>query len=339
MPLACHASILNIFVSSSSIIMVASAVTLVLITGNLNLSVGGVGAMSAVLFSLMTRNGMDISLALLLAVLSGGFAGFLCVYSIAAMLLPSFIISLAFKYICRGVALIGANGAVVFGLPYEVSQIGGTVAGFPLPMVYALAIVAIFMFIQSRTVFGSKCHAVGSNINAAKLSGIPLALPIVIAVVLLFLFVEKRTIVGKYAIAIGGNDKATYYSGINVVKMRMVFFTLCGGMAALAGMWQVARLGSCDPTIGTGMEFNVVAACILGGVNIKGGEGTVIGVLIGTVILAILTNGMQMMGMDSFYQQVATGIVLFGAVVLNSMFGGGVSLKRKGRTLAATQRQ
>lgn len=165
-------NILNIFVSSSSIIMVASAVTLVLITGNLNLSVGGVGAMSAVLFSLMTRNGMDISLALLLAVLSGGFAGFLCGYSIAAMLLPSFIISLAFKYICRGVALIGANGAVVFGLPYEVSQIGGTVAGFPLPMVYALAIVAIFMFIQSRTVFGSKCHAIGSNINAAKLSGI-----------------------------------------------------------------------------------------------------------------------------------------------------------------------
>lgn len=165
-------NILNIFVSSSSIIIVASAVTLVLITGNLNLSVGGIGAMSAVIFSLLTRGGMDIMLALFVSVLIGGLAGFLCGYSIAAMMLPSFIISLAFKYICRGIALIGAKGAVVFGLPYQVSKIGGTVAGIPLPMIYALIIVGIFMFIQGKTVFGSKCYAIGSNIQAAKLSGL-----------------------------------------------------------------------------------------------------------------------------------------------------------------------
>lgn len=165
-------NILNIFVSSSSIIMVAAPITLVLITGNLNLSVGGVGAMSAVLFGLMTHNGVSIPLALIIALISGAAAGMLCGYSIAALALPSFIISLAFKYICRGIALIGANGAVVFGIPYGVSKIGATVGGIPLPMVYAIVTVLIFMFIQKYTVFGSKCYAIGSNINATKLSGV-----------------------------------------------------------------------------------------------------------------------------------------------------------------------
>lgn len=111
--------------------------------------------------------------------------------------------------------------------------------------------------------------------------------------------------------------------------MRMIFFILTGVMAALSGVWQVARLGSADPTIGTGMEFRVIAACILGGVNIKGGEGTITGVMIGTTILVILTNGMQMMGIGSFYQDIATGIVLLISVLINSMSANGMSLKKK----------
>jgi ABC-type xylose transport system permease subunit len=91
-------------------------------------------------------------------------------------------------------------------------------------------------------------------------------------------------------------------------------------MAAFGGMWQVARLATADPrSIGLGMEFNVLSACILGGVNIKGGAGSIIGVVIGTFLLAILINGMQMIGIQSFYQQVITGIVLLAAVLINYM--------------------
>lgn len=165
-------NIMNIFVSSSSVIMVAAPITLVLISGNLNLSVGGVGAMSAVLFGLMVHHGMSIPLAMGIAMLSGALSGVLCGYSIAAFALPSFIISLAFKYICRGIALIGANGAVVFGIPYEVANIGSTINGIPLPMIYAFVTVIIFMFIQSKTTFGSRCYVIGSNLKASKLSGI-----------------------------------------------------------------------------------------------------------------------------------------------------------------------
>ena len=100
----------------------------------------------------------------------------------------------------------------------------------------------------------------------------------------------------------------------------MLFFIISGALAGFAGVWQVARLGSSDPSIGTGMDFEVVAACILGGVNIKGGEGTIIGVVIGTFIIACLKNGMQLMGIDIFYQNVMTGIVLILAVLAFSLF-------------------
>ena len=156
-------------------------------------------------------------------------------------------------------------------------------------------------------------------LNSIKFGKIPLALPICVAVIAISLFLEKRTIIGMHAIAIGGNDAAAHFSGINVVKMRACFFVLTGVLAGLAGVWQVARLGSADPTIGTGMEFKVVAACILGGVNIKGGEGTVSGVMIGTAILIVLTNGMQMMDIGSFYQDIATGLVLLASVLINSV--------------------
>jgi ABC-type glucose/galactose transport system permease subunit len=146
-------------------------------------------------------------------------------------------------------------------------------------------------------------------------------------------FLEKKTIM-RYAISIGGNETASIMSGISVLKMRMIFFFLSGVMAALSGVYQVARLGSSDPTIGIGMEFNVIVAVILGGVNIKGGEGSVIGVFLGSLILMVLINGMQMMGIGSFYQTLATGIVLYIAVLLNVMIA-----KFSGRKIGAIMAQ
>lgn len=165
-------NVTSILVSASSVIIVASAVTLVLISGNLNLSVGGTGAMGAVLFGLMTRAGVPIVLAALLAVVLGLLAGMLCGFIIAQFRLPSFIVSLAFRYITRGIALVGAGGAVIFGLPAGISKIGMTIGSIPLPAVYAIAVVLIFVWIQNKTVFASTAYAVGANEPAAHLSGI-----------------------------------------------------------------------------------------------------------------------------------------------------------------------
>jgi ribose/xylose/arabinose/galactoside ABC-type transport system permease subunit len=148
-------------------------------------------------------------------------------------------------------------------------------------------------------------------------------------IVAVFFFLEKKTIIGKYALAIGGNENAAFLSGISVSRMRWIFFSLTGTMAALAGIWQVSRIGSGDPNIGIGMEFATIGGCILGGVSIKGGDGTIFGMLLGTIILAILTNGMNMMGVNAFYQQVAIGIVILLSVLIS--FGVG-ALRNRSKT-------
>lgn len=272
-------------------IILSAAMTFVIASGAIDLSVGGTMALCAMFYGYLCLWGVNAWLAIPIVVLLGIAIGILNTIIMEKLNIPAIMATLATWIITAGLAL-----AVCKAIP--ISD----------PKMKPITVLNSMKFWNNK---------------------LPLALPIVIVIVLIFLFIEKKTIVGKYAIAIGGNDKAAYFSGINVVRMRMVFFTLCGAMAALAGMWQVARLGSCDPTIGTGMEFNVVAACVLGGVNIKGGEGTVTGALIGTLILTILINGMQMMGMDSFYQQVVTGIVLYLAVVLNSFFHQPISSRKR----------
>lgn len=166
-------NILNIFTNSANVIITAAAVTLVLNTGNLNLSVGGVAAMSGVLFALFTKSGYGFMPSLLLTLGIGVAFGVVCGYSIAKFALPSFIITLAFSYICRGIGQIIAKGAIYYTSANIVGFFGSTIfGGFPLPMLYALIFTAVFIFIQKKTSFGSKCYAIGANMTAAKLSGI-----------------------------------------------------------------------------------------------------------------------------------------------------------------------
>lgn len=166
-------NVLNIFTNSANVIITATAVTLVLNTGNLNLAVGGMAAMSGVLFAFFTKGGMDFFSAMMLTMFICMALGIICGYSIAKFTLPSFIITLAFSYICRGIGQIIAKGAIYYTEAGKVGFFGATIfGGFPLPMLYALLFTAVFMFIQKKTIFGSKCYAIGSNLTAAKLSGI-----------------------------------------------------------------------------------------------------------------------------------------------------------------------
>ncbi len=272
-----YTNILNLFVNSSSIIMVGAAVTLVLISGNLDLSVGGVGAMGAVLFGLMALNGVPTMLAAVLSVVIGMAFGWFCGFSIAKFRLPSFIISLAFSYICRGVALIGAGGAAVFNLPQDIGMIGQTVGPIPLPMVYAIGAVVIFMIIQGKTTFGSKVYAVGSNITTARLSG------------------------------------------INDVKVTSTVFMFSSMMAAFAGVVLTSRLAAADSGIFPTLEADCIIVAVLGGTDINGGRGTVFGMLIGALFIAVLTNIMNMQGMTEYVQNVVRGAVLILAIVMNNV--------------------
>lgn len=269
-------NITNMVVSASSIIIVASAVTIVLISGNLNLSVGGVSAMSAVLFGLMTKHSVPIAAALLISVVIGCFVGFLTGFIITQFLLPSFLISLAFDYITRGIALIGANGAVVFGLPAGVTSIGMTINGIPLPAVYALVTAAIFIWIQSKTVFAAQAYAIGANEKSAQLSGI-----------------SRRKIV-------------TTIFAINELR-------------AFVGVVITSRFLAADSGISKTLGNDCIIAAVLGGTDINGGRGTVLGMLIGALLITALTNIMNMQGVTIYTQDVVRGMVLILAILMNNL--------------------
>ena len=271
------ANISNILVSTSSTIITASGVTLVLITGNLDLSVGGVGAMAGVLFGLFAKAGVPMGLSAVLAVLCGMLCGFLSGLIISALNLPSFIISLAFKYIAGGIALIGAGGAIISaGLPGNIGHLGRVVLGIPLPIVYAIVIFLIFMFIQNKTVFASQCYAIGSNMGAAKLSG------------------------------------------IGTVRVVSTVFMLTGILAAFTGVVITARFSVADSGVLPGFENDCIIAAVLGGTDINGGRGTVFGMIIGALIVGVLTNIMNMLGLRIYTQNVVKGVVLVLAIVLNN---------------------
>lgn len=263
-------------------VLLACAMCFVVASGSIDLSVSGIMAFSAMVFGYLCLWGVNVWLALLLVMIMGGLIGILNTVVQEALKIPSIMATLATQIIFSGLAY-----AICRAIPIND------------PLLKPICVL-----------------------NKLKLFGtdIPLALLILVVVIAVFVFLEKRTVVGKYAIAIGGNPNAVYFSGINVLHYRALFFVFSGALAAFSGVWQVARLGASDPQIGTGFDFSVVAACVLGGVNIKGGEGTISGVVIGTYIIVALTNGMQLMGIDSFYQNVATGIVLFLAVLAFSIF-------------------
>ena len=259
-------------------VIIACAMMFVITSGAIDLSVGGVMALSAITY------------------------GYLCIWGVnpwLAILGP----------VAVGIIVGGINTILseYLNIPHIMATMATWLASAGLALTVCNAIPINDPLVKPITVLNSKVFD----------NKIPIALFIIIVIVAIFLFVERKTLLGKYAIAIGGNEHAAQFSGINVKRMRFLFFVICGVMAGLAGVWQVARLGSADPKIGIGMEFNVISACILGGVNIKGGEGSIAGVVIGTFLLAILTNGMQMMDIGSFYQQVVIGVVLLAAVLIN----------------------
>jgi ribose transport system permease protein len=269
----------NILMEASMVIMTGSAVTLVIISGNLDLSVGGLAAMGGILYALFCQAGIPAyPWAVVMAVLvAGSLMGLLNGTLVSMLRLPSFIVTMAVMYIARGIAYIGAKGStIIFGLPANFSYIGTKMLGpVPLPIIYSIVIFLIFLFIQSR----------------------------------------KK--LGIMTLAIGSNPKAAVLSGIHIKRVIILLYVLSGTLAAFSGVVFTARIHLGDCTIGTGFEFDCVTAAVLGGTNIQGGEGSVVGMVLGALLLRVLTNGLNILGLASYYQSIISGIVLVLAILLN----------------------
>jgi len=156
-----------------------------------------------------------------------------------------------------------------------------------------------------------------NNIAGGKLLGIPNAIFIALFVFLIAHFILKKTIFGRYVYAVGGNEEASRASGIKINNIKMYVYILCGALAGLAGVIQASRITSGQPSIGVGYELDAIAAAVIGGTSLSGGTGMVTGTIIGALIIGVINNGLDLLNVPSYYQQIIKGLIIIGALLLD----------------------
>jgi len=262
------------------VVITGCAVTLLMISGNFDLSIGSILGLTGMLSAFFVSAGMPLWISLIASTLIGTATGLLNGLMVVVLKIPSIIATLGTMYAARGLALVITGGnSVHLGLGPQFTLLG---RGF--------------------------------------LGPVPIMLLITLAILGIFFFIESRTILGKYSFAIGGNRRTALLSGINVGAIVILLYVLVGTLAGLSGTLMASRLGVGQPMVGQGFEFDVIVAIILGGTSLEGGEGSVFGMLIGAFIVGFIANGLNLLGIHSFYQSILKGAVLVGAVLLDRAF-------------------
>lgn len=274
-----YVNMVNVMMQVAMIMLTGSAAVLLMIAGNFDLSVGMVLALSGVMFAFMSKNGIPTPLALVLAILIGSGFGALNGLLVVGLKITPVIATLGTMYVAQGLAFIVAwvdGGANV-------------TTGLP----------------RDFEVFGR-----------TMVGPIPLFLWIVLALIGVFYLLFAKTNLRKYAFAIGGNRVAARLSGIKVGRVIMTLYVLVGTLTGFAGMTLASRMGSGSPKVGTGFEFDVIVAVVLGGTSIYGGEGSFLGMILGALIIGFVGNTLNLLNVMFFYQTVLKGLILVGAVLL-----------------------
>jgi ribose transport system permease protein len=254
--------------------MIAVGMTILLVAGAFDLSVGSTLALSGIVTAVFASRGLPVPVAIALGLGTGTLVGILNGLIITEVGINPFITTLGMMSLLRGLVLVISGGRNVSGLPRSLTWIGqGKILGIQFPIIVALAIVAAGHFLMSRTRFLRKNYY------------------------------------------IGGNERAAVLSGIDVKRMTVFNFALVGFLAALAGVIITARLGSASTTAGKGLELRVISAAIIGGASLKGGEGTILGAFLGTLLMSIIISAINLLGIDLNW----VDFVLGGALLLAVM--------------------
>jgi ribose transport system permease protein len=271
-------NLVNIVRQSSINIVLATGMTFVILTGGIDLSVGSILAVSAVigvLVSLLPALGWAaVPAALVAGLLMGLVNGALIAY----LDLPPFIVTLGALTAWRGAAYLVANGTTVLNRDLNFAWIGNNYLG-PIPWLVVIALLAI---------------------------GVSW-------------FILRRTVLGVQIYAVGGNQRAARLTGIKVDRVLLFVYGVSGLLAGLAGVMSASRLYSATGMLGTGYELDAIAAVILGGTSFTGGIGTILGTLVGALIIAVLNNGLTLLNMSYFWQLVVKGLVIIVAVTIDSI--------------------
>ncbi|HCX63064.1 ribose ABC transporter permease [Sedimentibacter sp.] len=273
-------NILTVLRQTSINAVIATGMTFAILIGGIDLSVGSVLGFCGAIAAAMISSGINVFVVVIAALMLGTFIGFLNGTLITAGRLQPFIATLGTVTLLRGLILVFTKGR-----PISTGSTGASEA------------------------FG--------KIGTGFIGPIPIPVYIMIVVFILAYYILNHTRVGRYIYATGSNEEATIYSGIKTSRVKLFVYSISGMTAALAGILITARLGSAQPTAGAGYELDAIAAVVLGGTSMAGGVGTIAGTAIGALIIGILNNALNLMKVPSYYQDVAKGIVILAAVLLD----------------------
>jgi ribose transport system permease protein len=279
----------NILLQISVNLCLSIGMTLIILTGGIDLSVGAILGLSGAVAAGLLKNGLALNWfgvqlqftvpgAIIAGVGTGLALGWFNGLAITRFKLPPFVATLGMLSIGRGLTMLWTNG-------FPITALGPT--------------------------FGF--------IGAGFLLGVPMAVWISAALVVLFYLVSIHTTLGRYIYAVGGSEKAAACAGLNVDRIKIWVYTLAGGLAAVAGLILTARLDAADPKAGLGYELDSIAAVVIGGTSLSGGRGSILGTVLGCLIIGVLNNGLVLLEVSPFWQQVIKGLVILVAVAVDKM--------------------
>lgn len=258
--------------------LISFGMTFVILTGGIDLSVGSILALSSALMGSFIVGGLDPIFGIVLACLIGAALGAVNGLVITYGKVAPFIATLATMTIFRGMTLVYTNGNPISGLTENEAFLN-----FGQGYFLELPVPAVMMLIM----FG------------------------------ILYFILHKTPLGRKTYAVGGNEKVSYIAGIKINRIKIFAYTITGMLCGMAGAILTSRLNSAQPTAGTGYELDAIAAVVLGGTSLSGGKGRIVGTLVGALIIGTLNNGLNILNVSSFYQQVVKGIVILLAVLMD----------------------
>ena len=274
-------NLFNILQQTSVNAIMAVGMTLVILTSGIDLSVGSLLALTGAVAASIVGLEVNAFVAVGAALALGAAVGGVTGMIVAKGKVQAFIATLVMMLLLRGITMVYTNGSPISTGFNDVADVFGWFGiGRPL--------------------------------------GIPTPVWLMAVVFIAAWYMLHHTRLGRYIYALGGNESATRLSGISVDKVKIIVYSLCGLLAALASIIEVARLSSAQPNAGTGYELDAIAAVVLGGTSLSGGKGRIVGTLIGALILGFLNNGLNLLGVSSYYQMIVKAVVILLAVLVDN---------------------
>jgi putative multiple sugar transport system permease protein len=339
-------NVTNLIMQNSYILVLAVGMVTVIVSFNIDLSVGSIAAViGSVAGILMVNNHVSFLPSLIICLVLGGLIGGFQGYWIAYVRIPAFIVTLAGMLIFRGLTYVTLGGISLAPFPESFQRIStGFIPDFLggkshhlttifIGIIFTLIYIAFevkkrreqkkYNFdVTSQGVFLFKIIAITIVINAftyvlSQYKGIPNVLVLLAFLISGYSFISMKTVIGRHIYALGGNEKAAKLSGVKTERMIFWVFVNMGVLAALSGLVFAARLNSATPNAGTNFELDCIAACFIGGASPSGGIGTIMGAIIGGLVMGVMNNGMSLLGVGIDWQQTIKGMVLLAAVAFD----------------------